>query len=147
MRLTGYAYLVVVTLLATCAAAQSIPTPVGDGQPIKSFKESLQEQGIGLTHASLVSALHNNDPRVRSQAAAVLAENHDQEAVILIEGALASEQDQKTMVELASVLMGFRRSNWDEALDGNMRQLFAADPDNCLRNLSASSEGIGALSV
>jgi HEAT repeat protein len=97
---------VAVTLIVPNGSAQEVPNSVGDHHRVIPFKESLQAKGIGLSHASFVAALHNQDPPVRSQAANVLAENRDPEAAQLIEGALASERDPQTMVDLASVLMG-----------------------------------------
>jgi hypothetical protein len=95
----------VTCVFSLSAAAQSPSTNSGDSHRIVPFKESLQARGIGLSHASLAAALRSNDPKVRSQAAAVLAENHDPEAASLIKDALAFESDPKTQAELAGVLM------------------------------------------
>ena len=87
------------------ALSQTAITADGDDRPITSFRESLSMHNIGLSHDSLASALYNTDAIIRSEAAAVLAENHDPEAISLIKKALASEHDSETSIAFASILM------------------------------------------
>ncbi|HTC75161.1 MAG TPA: hypothetical protein VK684_06270 [Edaphobacter sp.] len=96
---------ITITLLSASLVAQSPTTDEGDGHHVVHFDEVLQARGIPLTHASLAAALYNNDPRIRLEAASVLAENHDPDAASLIKGALATESDLKTTIEFAGILV------------------------------------------
>jgi len=94
-------------LFTLAAIAQSTPPTIHGERntaPIRAV-DLLQTKGIDSSHASLAAALHNSDPEIRIEAAAVLAEKNDPEATSLIESALASESNPKAMVLLASTLM------------------------------------------
>lgn len=74
-----------------------MPQPLGD---------SLRGRGIDVSEPSLVAALRNIDPEVRSLAALKLAEDRYLDAVPAIEEALSLEKDSKSRIAIAEALWG-----------------------------------------
>lgn len=70
----------------------------------KSSAEALRDYGIELTEPSLVAALGNPNPKVRVDAAMVLAEVRDFDKIPAIQRAFAAEQNSMTRLGLASAL-------------------------------------------
>lgn len=85
-------------------AAQSANNPANT--PLKSCAEVLRSRGIDLSEPSLIAALQNRDPQIRSLAALKLAEDHDYGAVSPIKNALNSETDPRPKVALSEALWG-----------------------------------------
>jgi HEAT repeat protein len=71
---------------------------------LKPFAESLRSHGIEISEPSLISALRNGDPEVRSLAALKLAEDHHFGATPSIEAALSVERVPSARIGLASAL-------------------------------------------
>jgi HEAT repeat protein len=71
-----------------------------------TFAEELQEHGIDTSKASLITALSNSDPKVRSLAAYQLVTDPHLYAIPEVERALASEKDTGTALHIASALAG-----------------------------------------
>jgi len=73
----------------------------------RSFGDSLRAHGIDLSESSLIAALQNNDPEVRSLAVAKLLEDHDLQSVSSIEKVLSAETNSNAKVEIAGALASF----------------------------------------
>jgi hypothetical protein len=69
------------------------------------FSVALCEHGIDTSESSLIAALKNSDPEVRSLAAAELAEKHDDLAKPAIENALSAETNTRTRIDIAASLV------------------------------------------
>lgn len=96
-----------ISMITINAIPQLTPTPPGgegSSAPLRS-SDILSAKGIAISHTSLTAALHDKDPSIRTAAAVVLAQHKDSEAIPLVESALATESNPKTVVEMASVLM------------------------------------------
>jgi hypothetical protein len=79
---------------------------VGSG-PLRSFAEVLASHGVtDLSEESLISALSNSDPEVRSVAAMKLAEDHHDDAAPAVESALSREQDLNAQIAISKGLWG-----------------------------------------
>ena len=79
-------------LLFLLAGLRATPqTPVAQTGHMMTFRELLTQRNIELTEPSLVAALRNPDPHVRSWSALVLAEDKATNAVPAISEALQSE--------------------------------------------------------
>jgi HEAT repeat protein len=72
-----------------------------------TLTEALRASGIDTAPASLIAALKNNDPYLRSLAAHKLAEDRIREAIPLIESALAAEANPRARIGLAGALAAF----------------------------------------
>jgi HEAT repeat protein len=81
------------------------PITGGSGGPTP-YSVALCEYGIDTSEQSLITALSNSDPIVRSLAANQLLAEHDYQARPAIEKALSSETDDSTKVGIASALAG-----------------------------------------
>jgi HEAT repeat protein len=84
------------------AIAQS-PNASASG-PLISFSDSLHSRGVETSRSSLIAALRNSDPEIRSLAALKLSEDHDADAVPFIETALSIEKNPRTRIDIASAL-------------------------------------------
>jgi hypothetical protein len=69
------------------------------------FSVALCEYGIDTSEPSLIAALKNSDPEVRSLAAAELAEKHDDGGRPAIENALSAETNARARIGIAASLM------------------------------------------
>lgn len=94
------------TFVPTVAACQTGGVHTSTGQPLTSFADFLHSRGIALSEPSLLNALANSDPKVRSVAALTLAQDHDYDAVSSIKSALASESNPSTQIAMAEALRG-----------------------------------------
>lgn len=93
----------VLSLAAASACAQGF-TVTTNFPPI-TFAEALRSHGItDLSEESLIAALRNSDPEVRSLAANKLAEDGHLDAVQAIEAALADERDLNAQANIAEAL-------------------------------------------
>lgn len=70
-----------------------------------TFAEALQAHGIDTSYPSLIAALKNSDPVVRSLAAHELAEKHDYSDKAAIENALSLETNSSAKAGIASALV------------------------------------------
>jgi HEAT repeat protein len=104
--LRAAAVIILGSLLLKCAFSQDSPT--GQFSPsmghFESWKQTLQNRKIQLTEESLLAALRNPDPDIRSLAALVLAEDKAGEAVGAIEHAAAHEKARETQIDMALAL-------------------------------------------
>jgi hypothetical protein len=71
---------------------------------IITVAEALKDHGIDLAPASLIAALKNSDPYVRSLAANMLAQDRILEAIPQIESALAAETDPQASIGISGAL-------------------------------------------
>jgi HEAT repeat protein len=99
--------------LATRDGADHFPTgKIGIAQgasdsqngPLTPFADSLRSRGIEISKPSLISALRNPDPEIRSLAALKLAEDHDSDTLPLIVRALSVEEVQTARTGISSAL-------------------------------------------
>jgi HEAT repeat protein len=100
--------LVISSLGGIAAFAQEVGVVenVGSG-PLRSFAEDLASHGVtDLSEESLISALSNSDPEVRSVAALKLAEDHHDDAAPAVESALSREQDPNAQIAISEGLWG-----------------------------------------
>jgi len=81
-----------------------------------TLEEQLQQHGIALTKASLLSALHNPDVLVRYDAALKLAQDGQKDAVPAITEALVSEKQEQAIVNFAFALAQLGDQKGREAL-------------------------------
>jgi HEAT repeat protein len=81
------------------------PITGGSGGPTP-YSVALCEHGIDTSEQSLITALSNSDPIVRSLAANQLLAEHDYQARPAIEKALSSETDDRAKVGIAFALAG-----------------------------------------
>jgi hypothetical protein len=95
--------------------------PSSDGSSfggLMSLSVALCERGIDTSGPSLIAALKNSDPEVRSLAAAELVEKHDDLAKPEIENALSAETNTRAKIGIAASLMnmgdplGTKILNW-----------------------------------
>jgi hypothetical protein len=91
------------SLLLAVSIAQA-PKRADHNVALARLAESLQARGIGITHDSLIAALHNPDPEIRSLAAMKLAEDHDFGAISEIEAALSNETTTRTRIGMSLAL-------------------------------------------
>jgi len=82
----------------------------------RTFAEDLSSYGIDLSRQSLVAALSNKDPKVRSLAANQLVQDGDQDAIPSIEAALAIEKDPHARMGIAAALSAVPDSKGVESL-------------------------------
>jgi hypothetical protein len=75
------------------------------GGGLMPFSVALCEHGIDTSEPSLIAALKNSDPEVRSLAAAELAEKHDDLAKPAIENALSVEINIRARIGIAASLV------------------------------------------
>ena len=68
----------------------------------ESFRSSLIRNHISVDYSSLIVALENTDPRIRSDAAGELAEQHMSNAVPALEAALTRESVAQIKVNIAA---------------------------------------------
>lgn len=74
---------------------------------LRSFAEVLASHGVtDLSEGSLIAALSDSDPQVRTTAAMKLAEDHRDDAAPAIASALSREQDPKAQIGLSQALWG-----------------------------------------
>ena len=78
--------------------------PPGGNEPLTSSAEFLRQHGIDTSQQSLIAALRNNDPTVRSIAAFQLAGDHPLESTAILESALSNETDPDVAVQIAGAL-------------------------------------------
>jgi HEAT repeat protein len=82
------------------------PSPDGSNfARLMPISVALCEHGIDTSEPSLIAALKNSDPEVRSLAAAELAEKHDDPAKPAIENALSAETNTRARIDIAASLM------------------------------------------
>jgi HEAT repeat protein len=79
------------------------PSSSGGGALI-SFADSLHSRGVETSRPSLIAALRNSDPEIRSLAALKLSEDHDLDAAPAIESALSLEKNLRARIDIASAL-------------------------------------------
>jgi hypothetical protein len=96
------------------------PVENGDrvGGGLMSLAADLCEHGIDVSEPSLIAALKNTDPEVRSLAAAELAEKHNDLAKPDIENALSAETNTRARIYIAASLMSMRDPIGAKVLDG-----------------------------
>lgn len=98
-------------LCIVLAPAQNSNPPHYTGGPItggpKPYSDVLREHGIDTSEPSLIAALSNSDPLVRSTAAYQLLAEHDYLARPAIVKALSAETDNQAKMGIASALVGF----------------------------------------
>jgi HEAT repeat protein len=90
-------------LLMTPAVFAQLPG-TSFGQPPMPAADALRARGIDLSRPSLIAALSNRDPQVRSLAAHQLVFNRDPGVIANIEKALSTETDRQARIGLASAL-------------------------------------------
>jgi HEAT repeat protein len=88
-----------------------------------TLAEALKDYGIDTAPPSLIAALKNSDPYVRSLAAHKLAEDRVLEAIPLIESALAAETNPRARYGFAGALAEFKDPKGVEQL-----QAICSDP-------------------
>ncbi|RZU43082.1 hypothetical protein BDD14_4702 [Edaphobacter modestus] len=69
------------------------------------FSVTLCEPGVDASEPSLIAALKNSNPEVRSLAAAELAEKHEDLAKPAIENALSAETNTRARIDIAASLV------------------------------------------
>jgi hypothetical protein len=74
--------------------------------PLTSFASSLHAHGIEISPPSLILALRNADPEIRSLAALKLAEDHDSDSIASIENSLDVEKNSRVKIDMAAALWG-----------------------------------------
>ncbi len=73
-------------------------------EPLTPAAKILRAHGIQMSESSLIRALSNSDPEIRSVAALQLAEDHDFAAVPKIEVALKAELEPRARITMAQAL-------------------------------------------
>lgn len=96
--------LIVILALETAIAQDG--TLQVDNPGLQSFDDFLLERGIDLSTDSLVTALQNRDPEVRSNAALLLAQNQNVDAIAPIENALSRDPSPNVRIAMAQALWG-----------------------------------------
>jgi HEAT repeats len=95
------------------------PSPDGSNfSRLMPFSVALCEYGIDTSEPSLIAALKNSDPEVRSLAAAELAEKHDDAARPAIENALSAETNIRARIGIAASLMNMGDAVGTKILNG-----------------------------
>jgi HEAT repeat protein len=89
-------------LLLSSATAQNAARSVNG--PLTSTADSLRALGIDLSESSLIAALRNGNPEIRSLAALQLAGDHDFDAILPIEDALSIEANTRSRIGMAQAL-------------------------------------------
>jgi HEAT repeat protein len=100
----------IVILLAASSTTSQEPDK-GSGAALIPFADSLHAQGIDTSRISLIAALRNSDPQVRSLAALQLAQDHDTKSVHVIENALKVEKDTEARITIAGALRSLHDPN------------------------------------
>jgi len=115
-------------LLAFGAAMTCLGSNPADGQVLPSSQgriitvaEALKDHGIDTAPASLIAALKNSDPYVRSLAANMLAQDRILEAVPLIESALTAETDPQARIGISGALSSLNDPKGAESLQAMCR--------------------------
>jgi len=84
-------------------------TPCDSNHPcpmrFTSFVEALRERGIDTSQSSLIAALSNGDPSVRSLAAHQLAENRKADGILAVRNAFLNEKNTSARVGMALALV------------------------------------------
>ncbi len=106
--LMTYRLLVTALFISNVGAAAAFAQDIELSTPQNhSFKEELASHGLtALSEGSLIAALSDSDPQVRTMAAMKLAEDHHDDAAPAIESALSREQDLKAQIGLSQALWG-----------------------------------------
>jgi HEAT repeat protein len=93
-----------IVLLALETAIAQNGTVRVDNSGIQSFEDYLRERGIDPSTDSLLDALQNRDPGVRSMAALLLAQNQNVDAIAPIENALSRDPSPHVRIAMAQAL-------------------------------------------
>jgi HEAT repeat protein len=93
-----------IVLLALETAIAQNGTVRVDNPGLQSFEDYLRERGIEPSTASLLAALQNRDPEVRSNAALLLAQNQNLDAVVPIQDALSRDPSPNARIAMAQAL-------------------------------------------
>jgi hypothetical protein len=110
MTRTGIAKLSIVVVFCFItsgfATSQKRVVSSSTGGPLTPFADTLRAHGFDTSEPSLLRALGNSDPEVRSVAALKLAEDHHFGAVRSIKDALASESNLRTRIAMSEAIWG-----------------------------------------
>lgn len=119
MKMTASKFVIYLT---GCYLAYSLATAQNAGVrsdgKLVSLSESLRNRGIDLSPPSLIAALHNVDPEIRSLAALKLAEDQQAQAATLIADALALEKNAKSRIAMSEALWTLNDPRGLAALQG-----------------------------
>jgi len=110
------------TLHGATAQSTSIYGGSGPGS-LTSFADALREHGIDTSRPSLIAALNNSNPFVRSTAAAQLMANRDYLAEPAVEKVLSTETDINARIDIASALIGL-----DDPVGTKQLETLCSDP-------------------
>lgn len=102
-----------------------VPVQVPPAAPLRlvTIAQALKDHGIDTTPDSLIAALKNSDPYVRSLAAHKLAEDRNLDAIPLIKNALAAETNPRARIGYAGALAAYKDPQGVEEL-----QAICSDP-------------------
>jgi HEAT repeat protein len=123
LALTAFCFGAAMGCLMSNPANAQVEVPPTTPLRLLTLSEALKDHGIDIAPASLIAALKNSDPYVRTLAAHKLAEDRVLEAIPLIESALAVETNPRARIGFAGALAEFKVPKGVEEL-----QAICSDP-------------------